>query len=104
MAKLLSTSFRISAYVTAGLMALPVVVGQKDLVSAFLFAMLFGIPGWLAMGTLMAICLWVTSAPEPRRQIRPVGVTIRSTRLRDDPPVSPEPAKREKININFGGY
>lgn len=96
------TAFSISAYVVMAIMAIPYVTGQKDLVEAFSFAVLIGVPGWLVMGSILGTMLWLTCKPE---KVKTEVITIRTTKLREDPPPPPvEPKKEPKLlDINYGG-
>lgn len=97
------TAFKVSGYVVAVLMTLPVFLGDKDIVSAFGFALVLGVPAWLAMWLALGFGFWLTCKPE---KVKTKPVRIRTYRPWDERTPTPEEveAKRRKpIDINFGG-
>lgn len=95
------TAFLISGCMVSAIMAIPLVAGQKDMVEAFGFALVIGLPGWLVMGTALGAVLWLTCKPE---KVKTKVVTVRSTRLREEPePVVEVKKERELLDINYGG-
>lgn len=94
------TGYRLSGITLSIMFSFPLLTGRTEIVPAFLFAVVAGIPAWLVMGCLLGVALSLM-AVEERPKVR--AVSVARMRAREEIEPEPQPTKESGPFLRLDG-